>query len=114
MNSRIRNYGRMFERRVVFTIGVIYETPLDKLKLITGIIREAVEAQESTRFDRCHFSSHGDFALSFETVYYVLSPDYNLHMDIQESIHMIIHERFEQEQITFAYPTQQLYITKAA
>ena len=34
LKSRIRNYGRMFERRVVSSIGVTYDTPREKLKRI--------------------------------------------------------------------------------
>ena len=112
LNSRIRNYGRMFERRVVFNIGVTYETPREKLRRIPEIIREAVEAQDEIRFDRSHFMKYGDYALMFETVYYVLSPDYNIYMDIQQSIYFAIHESFEQEGIEFAYPTQKLFVHK--
>lgn len=110
LNSRIRNYGRMFERRVVFTIGVTYDTPREKLMRIPGIIREAIEAQDKTRFDRSHFMKYGDYSLDFETVYYVLSPEYNVYMDIQQAINFMIHERFEQENIEFAYPTQKLFV----
>jgi small-conductance mechanosensitive channel len=110
LNSRIRNFGRMFERRVVFSLGVTYQTPRDKLKMIPGIVREAIEAEEDTRFDRSHFSKYGDFSLNFESVYYVLSPDYNRYMDIQQSIYLAIHERFEAEGIEFAYPTQTVFV----
>ena len=51
LSSRIRNYGRMFERRVAFTIGVTYQTPREQLKQIPAIMRAAIEAQERTRFD---------------------------------------------------------------
>lgn len=110
LNSRIRNYGRMFERRVVFSIGVTYQTQRDKLRLIPAILREAVEAQENTRFDRAHFKEYGAFSLNYETVYYVLVPDYNAYMDTQQAINFHIHERFEQEGIEFAYPTQTLFV----
>ena len=110
LNSRIRNFGRMYERRVSFDIGVTYQTSRDKIKMIPTIIREAVEAQENTRFDRSHFKQYGDFALLFESVYYVKGPDYNLYMDIQQAINLQIHERFEQEGIEFAYPTQTLFV----
>ena len=112
LNSRIRNYGRMFERRVAFSIGVIYETPREKLRRIPEIIQEAVESQDETRFDRSHFMKYGDYALMYETVYYVLSPDYNIYMDIQQSIYFAIHEVFEKEGIEFAYPTQKLFVHK--
>lgn len=112
LKSRIRNYGRMFERRLSFNLGVTYETPREKLKRIPEIIREAIEAQDETRFDRSHFMKYGDYALQFETVYYVLSPDYNIYMDIQQSIYFTIHEEFEKEGIEFAYPTQKLFLHK--
>lgn len=112
LGSRIRNYGRMFERRVVFNLGVTYQTPREKLIKIPTIIREAVEAQASTRFDRSHFKEYGDFSLNFETVYYVLVPDYNTYMDIQQAINLRTHERFEEEAIEFAYPTQTLHLVR--
>jgi len=112
LKSRIKNYGRMFERRVVFTIGVTYQTPHDKLRRIPEIIRAAIEEQESVRFDRSHFRSYEDSSLAYETVYFVLSPDYNLYMDIQQAINLRIYQRFEAEGIEFAYPTQTLYIEK--
>lgn len=108
LNSRIRNYGRMFERRIVFTIGVTYQTPRDKLATIPKIIRTAIESQQNTRFDRAHFMKFGDYALVFETVYFVLSPDYNQYMDIQQNMYFAIHEQFEANDIEFAYPTQTL------
>lgn len=114
LDGRIRNFGRMYERRVVFGLGVTYDTPRDKLKMIPGIVREAVEAQQDTRFDRSHFNKYGDYALNFESVYYVLSADYNRYMDIQQAINFTIHERFEQEGIEFAYPTQTLYVARPA
>lgn len=110
LQSRIRNYGRMYERRVVFEVGVTYQTPREKLEIIPGIMREAIDALEGTRFDRSHFKAYGDFSLLFETVYYVLSADYNRYMDIQQEVNLHIHRRFEEEGIDFAYPTQMLYI----
>jgi len=112
LNSRIRNYGRMYERRVVFKIGVTYQTPREKLVKIPVIIREAVERQPKTRFDRSHFFEYGDFSLNFESVYYVLGPDYNEYMDIHQAINLYIHEQFEKEGIEFAYPTQTLYLNR--
>jgi small-conductance mechanosensitive channel len=110
LNSRVRNFKRMFERRVVFTLGVTYQTHGQKLAAIPAIVREIVEAQDQARFDRAHFKSYGDFALLFEVVYYVLSPDYNVYMDVQQAINLEIFRRFQQEGIDFAYPTQTVYI----
>jgi small-conductance mechanosensitive channel len=110
LKSRVRNYGRMVERRVVFTLRVTYETPRVTLREIPGIVRAAVEAESDTRFDRSHFAKFGDFSLDFETVYYVLSPDYNRYMDIQQRIYFAIHEAFERAKIEIAYPTRKLWL----
>jgi len=110
LGTRIRNYGRMYERRGVFTIGVTYQTPREKLRRIPDIIRESIEAQEKTRFDRSHFKSYGPYSLDFETVYYVIEPAYALFMDIQQAVNLALHERFEAEGIEFAFPTQTLFL----
>jgi small-conductance mechanosensitive channel len=114
LRSRVRNFGRMLERRIVFPVGVTYQTPRTKLREIPAILREAVEAQERTRFDRSHFKNFGDFSLNFETVYYVTVPDFHTYMDVQQAINLRIHERFEEEGIEFAYPTQTLVLTRAS
>jgi small-conductance mechanosensitive channel len=115
LGSRIRNFGRMFERRVLFKIGVTYQTPREKLAAIPGVIRDAIEShgEEAVRFDRSHMAEYGDFAIVFESVYYVLSPIYNVHMDIQQDVFLRIHEAFQEREIEFAYPTQTLFVEQA-
>lgn len=112
VQSRIRNYKRMQERRIVFSIGVVYETPYDKLEAIPHMIREIIEAQDLTRFDRAHFFKFGDFSLDFEVVYYVLSSEYNVYADRQQAINLALLRRFDEEGIEFAYPTQTLQIPR--
>ncbi|HEY4647217.1 MAG TPA: mechanosensitive ion channel family protein, partial [Steroidobacteraceae bacterium] len=112
LGSRIRNYGRMFERRVLFTLGVTYETPREKLRQLPEILRRIVEGEADTRFDRSHFAKYGPASLDLEIVYYVLSPDYNRYMDIQQAINLRIHEEFEKLGVEFAYPTQKLWIAR--
>lgn len=114
LNSRIRNFKRMFERRVLFGFGVVYQTPPDKLRAIPPKVQQIIEAQEKTRFDRAHFSKYGASSLDFEVVYYVLAPEYNVYMDIQQAINLAIFEFFEAEGIGFAYPTQTLYVAETA
>ena len=104
-NSRIHNYKKMLERRVLFKLGVVYDTERQKLEKIPQIIKSIIEAQDDTRFDRAHFSAFGDFSLTIEVVYYVLSPEYNRYMDIHERINLSIHDTFAQNEIEFAFPT---------
>ncbi len=110
LQSRIRNYKRMAERRVVFGLGVTYQTPYAKLEAIPGWIETIIRDQDLVRFDRAHFQAFGDYALQFEIVYYVLDADYNRYMDIQQAIILAIHQKFEAEGVVFAYPTQTLFV----
>jgi small-conductance mechanosensitive channel len=110
LSARVRNFGRMYERRIVFTLGVTYQTARASLKAIPGLIRAAIDATENVRFDRSHFSAFGAFSIDFESVYYVTTPDYNDYMDAQQRIYLAIHEAFEAEEIEFAYPTQTLFV----
>jgi small-conductance mechanosensitive channel len=112
LKSRIRNFKRMFERRVVFSLGVTYQTPLGKLQKIPVIIKSIIELQENIRFDRAHFKDYGDFSLNYEIVYWVKSPDYNVYMDIQQAINLEIFKQFQEQGIEFAYPTQTLFLNQ--
>ncbi|MBP7089128.1 MAG: mechanosensitive ion channel family protein [Candidatus Omnitrophica bacterium] len=111
-DSRVRNYKRMGQRRVVFKIGVVYQTNLQDLKDIPKIIEKAIKNIKDTAFDRAHFFSFGDFSLIFEVVYYVLGSDYNKYMDIQQETNFAIKEEFEKRKIEFAYPTQIIHLIK--
>ena len=110
-NSRIKNYKRMRERRIIFSVGVIYQTPVEKVKAISPMIKRVIDEHQNARFDRAHFKSFGDFSLIYEVVFYVLRPDYNTYMDVQQSINFRLMEEFQKAEIEFAYPTQQLYVT---
>lgn len=110
--SRIRNFKRLEERRVVARIGILYETPHEQVRAVPAILREIVEARSEARFDRAHFQSFGDSALIFELVYFARSPDYGVMMDLQQEVNLAIHARFERERIGFAYPTQTVRLVR--
>ncbi len=112
LTSRVRNFKRMRERRVVFAFGVVPETPVEMLRQINTWVRGIVTGVEGARFHRVHFKSIADWALQFEVVYYVTTPDYDVMMDIQESINLALHEAFEQLGVRFASPAQTVYLAQ--
>jgi small-conductance mechanosensitive channel len=114
LKSRMRNYGRMQERRVLFTVGVTYETPRAKLMTLPELVRQIVETQPSVRLERCHLARLGAYSIDVEVVYFVLSKEYTLFMDIQQSINLQLIEAFEREQIEFAYPTSKQWTALTA
>ncbi len=110
--SRIHNYKQMKRRRVVFTVGVTYETKQEHVEEIPMILRSVIESVsviEGVTCDRTHFQGFGAYSLNFETVYYVPSPDYAIYMDVQQEIYQNIFRIFNEKGIEFAYPTQKLY-----
>lgn len=106
LKSRVRNFGRMHERRVAFFLGVTYDTTAEKLRAIPTIVRETIEAQPQVRFDRCHFLEYGESALRFEVAYFVLSREFGVHADILQNVNLAIFERFAAQGIEFAFPTR--------
>ena len=113
-NSRIQNFKRMERRRIVFSLGVTYETGQGKIEAIPEMIQQVIEAVEGVTFDRAHFLSFGDFSLNYEVVYFVETNEYQAYMDAQQQINLAIKKVFEQKQIDFAYPTQMLYLNRSS
>lgn len=111
-SERIQNFGRMEERRTVFQFGILYETPIEKVRAVPDMVREVFEKLEHIRLERVHFRAFGDSALTFEVTYFTLSSDYNLSLDIQQNINLGLMDRFAAEGIEFAYPTQTLFVKK--
>lgn len=112
-SARVQNYGRMEERRVAFDIRVVYETSQKHLEEIPTIIEGVVEGVENVRFGRSHLKSFGDFALVFETVFFIASGNYDEYMDAQQDILLRIKHRFEEKGIAFAYPTQTVLLNRS-
>lgn len=111
-SSRLHNFKKLQRRRISFQIGVTYETPIDKVEIITEMVKKIIESEENTEYLRGHFISFGDFSLNYEFVYYVLSSDYNVYTQIQENININLLRKFNSERIEFAYPTQLVYVNK--
>lgn len=111
LNSRIRNYERMDERRVVFTLGVTYDTDLDQLEAIPELIRETVEQHSTARFSRAHLRGIGESALEFEAVYFMVTSEYGVYMDTQQAISLELLRRFREAGIEFAFPTRTVHVS---
>jgi small-conductance mechanosensitive channel len=111
-NSRIQNFKRMERRRIVFKIGLIYQTSSEKLEEAVEIVKKIIIDHPDVTYDRGHFASFGAFSLDFEFVFFVLSNDYTQYMDIQQDVNLRVYREFEKRGIEFAYPTQTLYLNK--
>ena len=102
LKSRVRNFGRMAERRALFQLDVHYETPVPALAAVPGAVREIAEATPDVRFDRCHLLRCTPTTLQFEVVFFVTKPDFMSYANAQQSINLRILERFRTLGVTFA------------
>jgi len=100
--ARVRNYKRMQKRRIAFSVKVTYNTQLEKLRLVPDAIKNIISDVDDATFDRSHLANFDEYGFSFETVYYVLSGDYNKYMDVQQQINFGIVKCFNENGITFA------------
>ena len=102
LKARLRNFGRMAERRALFQLDVHYDTPVAALAAVPGAVREIIEATPDVRFDRCHLLRCAPTTLQFEVVYFVTSPDFKAYAAAQQSINLRILERFRVLGVIFA------------
>lgn len=110
VNSRINNYKRMKQRRINFSFGLTYDTPLAKLEKVPGIVEEIIKSINKTEIDRVHFAEYAASSLLFQVVYYVKDSDYKVYMNIQQQINFKLKEKMDELGVSFAFPTQTIHI----
>jgi MscS family membrane protein len=113
-NGVISNFADMPSRRLLYRIGVTYDTSLELMEKVPNLISSVVSSTEHATFNRCHFVEFADSSLNFELVYYIDTRDYVVAMDAQQHINLGIMKLFEQNGIEFAFPTQTVYVEGSA
>jgi small-conductance mechanosensitive channel len=108
LKSRVRNYGRMRERRALFQFGVSYDTDPKALAVIPGMVRQIIEGTPDTRFDSCHFLAYGPTTLQFEVVFYCTKPDFGIYADAQQKINLEIFEQLRAMNVSLVAPNRTL------
>jgi small-conductance mechanosensitive channel len=109
MNTRIQNYGAMKRRWHKQTIGVLYETSIDKLHMIPQFIQEEIDRIEDISFHRAHVKELGAYSVDIEFAYYIESKEFVFFLDKNQELLISILRRFADEWIGIAYPTQLVY-----
>ena len=109
-NGVISNFADMPTRRLLYRIGVTYDTSLELMEKVPAIISSVVNSTEHATFNRCHFVEFADSSLNFELVYYIDTRDYMVAMDAQQYINLGIMKLFDQNGIEFAFPTQTILV----
>jgi len=106
----IYNFADMAQRRMIYKIGVAYNTPVELMEEIPTLIQNIVNAVDHTDFNRCHFTEFADSSLDFELVYYIDTRDYTIALNAQQTINLNILKAFAERGIEIAFPTQTIYL----
>lgn len=110
LKSRVRNFGRQEEARILVTIRATYDTPAEKLKELPKLLEKIVREQTVVRFERCHLRTLGESSFPFELSYFVQQPAVNSVLDVQQAVNFRIIEELRTLGVEFAYPAQQVWV----
>jgi len=109
LQSRIRNFKLMKERRVLQNLTVTYQTSPEILEMIPHWIKDIISQYQEVRFERCHLLRFADSSLDFELVYWIQDSQYLVFADVNQKINIAILKKFASEGVEFAYPTRTIF-----
>ena len=113
ISSELDNLGARPVRRVKFSIGLIYDTPIEKIKAIVNDIQALVDKHEMTNQEgRVKFLNFGPSSLDIMVLYYVDSPEWEVLIETQQKINFSIIEIINKHKCEFAFPSRSIYIEK--
>jgi len=103
-NEIVNNTQREF-RRVIFTLGVVQTTPVDVMEQLPHLLKDIVE-DHGGKFIRAGFVAFGAQSYDFEVQFDSASAALQDMFDLRHSIGLAIVQRFNEDGIALAYPTQ--------
>ena len=116
-NKSIHNIAKRPFIRRIFTIGITYDTPPDKVKEAKKILEDILKNHEGLDpkgelLPRVYFSDFSASSLDFKCMYWYHPPAYWDYMEFSERVNIEILERFNKAGIEFAFPTQTVHLAK--
>lgn len=107
------NQGSIHEREVIINIGVAYDTPLQKIKDLPGMLGDVINSIPQCSYDRACLLGFGSSNLQFQILYFVSEQRGGIRdfMMTQSRVNMAILDKFAAENISMAYPTEHVLFT---
>ena len=106
LKSRVRNFGRLSQQRILATIRLGFDTPTEKLKALPQLLENVVREHPQAHFERCHLKTLGETSFHFELSYFVQQPAANPMLDLQQAVNFRIIDEVRRLGLEFAYPAQ--------
>ena len=111
-NANITNWSRMEKRRVVFDLGVSYDTTPEQIQLCTHEIQSALSLMDEVEKEtyQVHFTTFGDYSLNIQIIYYTTATQLADYLAVREKVNLKILELCEAHHIEIAFPTQTILL----
>ncbi len=111
VDSSIENFSKMNKRRVLMTIGLTYDTPVEKIRKAKEILNDIIINHRGTvQPIRISFKEFGAYSLNIRVEYFIRNFGFDFYLDTIDEINLKIKEEFEKEGIEMAFPTQTIYV----
>jgi small-conductance mechanosensitive channel len=114
LKSRVRNLGRMEERRGLFTLSLAFDTSPAQLDAVPKLVAAAVAKIPDARFVHCLLKEIGESALKFEVLFFT---DHRKASDITvvlDTLNRQILRGLAEAGIALAYPTRAVQLLRPA
>ena len=113
-DSIVENVTRASAKKLKLELGLTYDTTPEKMELAIKILEDIANAEQDTAREdlpaHAYFTTYGDFSLGILLVYYIRNEaDY---YGTQSKINMEILKRFNENELSFAFPTQTIEMFK--
>jgi small-conductance mechanosensitive channel len=105
LKSRVRNLGRMTQKRVVLKLRLDFDTPPAQLEKVQSLVQGVVAAATGAHFTSCLLVNIGEYALEFEAIYFIDNKGERAIPRTTDAVNRGIVKAFADAGIRFAYPT---------
>jgi len=109
-NATITNVTRRPNIKTIMDIGVTYDTPMEKLRRAIDLLKETYQAHPKTSDLIVSFNQFAASSLNIRVIHWYNSTDYKEYLDGIQELNLRIKEQFDAEGISFAFPTQTIYM----
>jgi len=111
-NAVVLNWSRLEKRRLNFTIGLTYDSSAQQIRALIQHIRDLLLNAEDVDPETVvvHFVEFGSSSLDILVIAQVLLPDWGEFTARKEDLYLEIMEIVEKLGLSFAFPSQSLYI----
>jgi len=114
VNKTIQNIGKRPFIKHVANIGITYDTPPDKVDEALSIVRELLKDHEGMDPEfppRVYFNAFNDWSLNILVILWYHPPAYWDYMAFIENFNRQLLRRFNDAEISFAFPSQTVYLS---